>query len=55
MKLTQAQSLLIRMGVSPAILFLPRFGKSYSNTKRGPGRKHWQGRISDPAASAKER
>lgn len=43
--LTTAQRLLIALGVDPQTVTLGHYrGKSYSPTKRGPGRRHQQGK-----------
>lgn len=45
--LTLAQSLLLAFGVpETTVLFGHKMGKSESNRKKGPGRKHKQGKRS---------
>lgn len=46
--LTTAQQLLIALGVHPDLVLLAHhIGRSETNTKKGPGRRHVQGRPAD--------
>lgn len=44
--MNQAQMLMMRMGVNPMVVMLAHHTvKPGSHTKRGPGRRHCQGKI----------
>jgi len=45
MKFNKAQMIYLRLGVDPMRLLQFSMGKQFSYTKRGPGRKHKQGKA----------
>ena len=48
MKLNLAQNLLLTLGVDPQVVLIGHLQeKSRSYTKKGPGRKHQQGKIKE--------
>lgn len=43
-RLNEAQSIFMAMGINPALIFAHYKERTYSYTKKGPGRAHKQGK-----------